>query len=76
MKPVPVYFTDPLPSACLVGVFRPYIALPLTAKPQEAIQVLTHEVCHIKTMIPCGMCLGCSAAPFIGSIPWCGSPRP
>ena len=52
VKPVPVYFTDPLPSACLVGVFRPFIALPLTAKPQEAIQVLTHEVCHIKNYDP------------------------
>ena len=48
IKPVPVYFVDPLPSACLVGVFRPYIALPLTASPQDAIHVLTHEVCHIK----------------------------
>ncbi len=46
VKPVPVYFTDPLPSACLVGVFRPFIALPLTARPDEAIYVLTHEVCH------------------------------
>ena len=25
VKPVPVYFTDPVPGACLVGVFRPYI---------------------------------------------------
>jgi len=48
VKPVPVYFTDPLPSACLVGVFRPYIALPLTAAPQDAIHVLTHEVCHLR----------------------------
>lgn len=48
VKPVPVYFTDPLPSACLVGVFRPYIALPLTASPQDAIHVLTHEICHLK----------------------------
>lgn len=48
VKPVPVYFTDPLPSACLVGVFRPYIALPLTASPQDAVRVLTHEVCHLK----------------------------
>ena len=48
IKPVPVYFTDPLPSACLVGVFQPYIALPLTARPQETIHVLTHEVCHMK----------------------------
>ena len=48
IKPVPVYFTDPLPSACLVGVFRPYIALPLSASPQDVIHVLTHEICHIK----------------------------
>ena len=48
VKPVPVYFTDPLPAACLVGMFRPYIALPLTAKPGEAVQVLTHEVCHLR----------------------------
>lgn len=48
VRPIPVYFVDPLPSACLAGVFRPYIALPLSAPPQEAVQVLTHEVCHYK----------------------------
>ena len=48
VRPVPVYFTDPLPAACLTGVFHPCIALPLTAKPKEAVQVLTHEVCHLK----------------------------
>ena len=48
IKPIPVYFTDPLPSACLVGVIRPYIALPLSASPQDAIHVLTHEICHVK----------------------------
>lgn len=48
VKPIPVWFVDPLPSACLVGVFRPYIALPLTARPQEAAQVLMHEVCHYR----------------------------
>ena len=48
IKPVPVYFTDPLPSACLVGVFRPYIALPLSASPQDAIHVLAHEICHLR----------------------------
>ena len=48
IRPIPVYFTDPLPSACLVGVFRPYIALPLSASPQDAIHVLTHEICHVK----------------------------
>ncbi len=48
IRSVPVYFTDPLPSACLVGVFRPWIALPLSAAPQDVIHVLTHEICHIK----------------------------
>lgn len=46
ISPIPVYYIDPLPSACLVGVFKPYIALPLTAKPQEVLSVLTHEVSH------------------------------
>ena len=46
VNPVPVWFVDPLPSACLMGVIRPYIALPLTAKPQQAEQVLAHEICH------------------------------
>lgn len=48
IKPVTVYYTDPLPSACLVGVFRPYIVLPLTAAPKDVINVLTHEICHLK----------------------------
>lgn len=48
VKPLPVYYTDPLPSACLVGVFQPYIALPLTSKPNETIHVLEHEICHYK----------------------------
>ncbi len=48
VRPVPVYFTDPLPSACLVGVFRPIIALPLSASPQDAVHVLTHEICHLE----------------------------
>lgn len=48
LKPLPVWFVDPLPSACLVGVFRPYIALPLTAAPQDVLLVLRHELCHAK----------------------------
>ena len=46
IRPLPVYFTDPLPSACLVGVVKPYIALPLTIPPSEAVEVLRHELCH------------------------------
>ncbi len=48
VKPLPVYYTDPLPSACLVGVVQPFIALPLTSKPNETVRVLDHEVCHYK----------------------------
>ena len=48
MKPVSVYFTDPVPGACLVGVFKPYIVLPLITAPQDVKNVLTHEVCHLK----------------------------
>lgn len=47
-RPVPVYYVDPLPSACLVGCLKPYIALPLTARPQEIENVLRHELCHYK----------------------------
>ena len=48
VKPVPVYFTDPVPGACLVGVFRPYIVLPVMTAPQDVVTVLTHEICHLK----------------------------
>lgn len=52
VKPVPVYYVDPLPSACLVGVLRPYIALPLNLSDEELPQVLTHEICHLKAGDP------------------------
>lgn len=48
IRPIPVWYVDPLPSACLVGCFRPYIALPLTVRPQELENVLRHELCHYK----------------------------
>ena len=48
IKPVPVYFTDPVPGACLAGVVRPYIVLPLITAPQDVKNVLTHEICHLK----------------------------
>ena len=64
IKPLPVYFVDPLSSACLVGVIKPYIALPLAANTDQAKQMLAHELCHYKskdhfwtlvTLICCGM---------------------
>ena len=48
VKPIPVWFVDPIPSACLAGVFHPYIVLPVSAPRQEAVHMLTHEVCHYK----------------------------
>ncbi len=47
-RPLPVYLTDPLSSACLVGVIHPFIALPLAADPRQAKQMLAHEICHYK----------------------------
>lgn len=46
VKPLSVYLIDPLPSACLVGVFRPHIALPLTVAPKDVLHVLRHEIGH------------------------------
>lgn len=48
VKPLPVYLTDPLQSACLAGTVRPYIALPVTVKPEEMMLVLEHEMWHYK----------------------------
>ena len=48
VKPLPVYFVDPLSSACLVGGVKPYIALPLAATENQARQMLAHELCHYK----------------------------
>lgn len=47
-RSVPVYYVDPLPSACLVGCLKPYIALPLAARPQDIEHVLRHELCHYR----------------------------
>ena len=47
-RPLPVSFVDPLPSACLVGLFRPGIVLPLTAAKEETMMILEHELCHYK----------------------------
>lgn len=48
VKPVPAFYTDPLPSACLLGTFRPYIALPILISKEESPYALAHEICHLK----------------------------
>lgn len=48
VTPVPVYFTDPVPGACLVGILKPYIVLPVITAPKDVKNVLIHEICHLK----------------------------
>ena len=48
VRPLPVWLCDPLPSACLVGVSRPFIALPLTVKRADLRLTLLHELSHAK----------------------------
>lgn len=48
LKPVPVFFVDPLPAASLVGLIKTYIALPLDVSKEEMPLVLLHELCHLK----------------------------
>ncbi|MBQ9265253.1 MAG: M56 family metallopeptidase [Clostridia bacterium] len=52
LRSLPVYLTDPLPGACLVGVIRPYIALPLMVRPSDALYMLLHETWHFKAKDP------------------------
>lgn len=49
VRPVPVYITDPLPNACVVGIFQPCIVLPLSTPPEDAVHILAHEICHIRS---------------------------
>ena len=48
VKPLPVQLVDPLPGACLTGVFRPVICLPLTMREEDIPYALQHELCHYK----------------------------
>ncbi len=72
VKAIPVYYVDPLPSACLVGCLKPYIALPLTVKPHEAEAVLRHELCHYKAKdhLWCLVRLVCCAVHWFDPLVW------
>lgn len=59
VKPLPVIYVDPLPSPCLVGVFRPVIALPLLLPPESLSEALTHELYHYKAKDPWWVLLRC-----------------
>ncbi len=62
LKPIPVIYVDPLPSPCLVGVFRPVIAMPLTLPPDGFGEALLHELKHYQnkdswwTLLRCVCC--------------------
>ena len=52
VRPLPVWLCDPLPGACLAGALRPYIAMPLMVNRKDLRFVLTHELCHAKSLDP------------------------
>ena len=52
VKPLSVWLCDPMPGACLAGVVRPHIALPLTVNREDLHLTLTHELCHAKSLDP------------------------
>ena len=72
VKPLPVYFVDPLSSACLVGGLRPYIALPLAASDGQCRQMLAHELCHYKAKdhVWTLLTLVCCAAHWFDPLVW------
>ncbi len=48
VKPVPVYMVEKLPAPCIVGTFRPFIAIPCHSTQVNIPHMLAHEVCHLK----------------------------
>lgn len=48
VQPLPVHVADPLPGACLVGVVKPAIYLPLDMPEENIPYALLHELCHYK----------------------------
>lgn len=52
IAPPPVYYVDRLSRACLVGIMRPFIALPLDVPKEHISLVLAHELCHRRTHDP------------------------
>ena len=72
LRPVPVYLTDPLPGACLVSLFRPWIALPAAASMEDAEVMLRHELCHVKAHDPCwaAVQMVCCAVHWFNPLVW------
>ena len=47
-RPVPVYLVQYLPAPCIVGRFKPFIAIPENSLPAHIPHMLAHEICHLK----------------------------
>jgi len=52
VKPVPVYYADRIPAACLVGIMRPFICLPLDTPKEHFSLLLSHQLCHLRARDP------------------------
>lgn len=72
VRPLPVYYADPLNNACLAGLIRPWIALPLAADREQAEQMLRHEICHQKARDPFWtlVSLACCAVHWFNPLVW------
>ena len=75
VKPVPVYFVDRIPSACLIGVVHPFIAVPLDTAPEHLSLVLAHELCHRRAHDPLWSIVRncCVALHWFNPLVWLGA---
>lgn len=75
VKPVPVYFVDRIPSACLIGVLHPFIAVPLDTSPEQLSLVLAHELCHRRAHDPLWSIVRncCVAVHWFNPLVWVGA---
>ena len=75
VRPLPVYFVHRLPSACLVGVVHPFIAVPLDTAPEHLSLVLAHELCHRRSHDPLWSIVRnlCVALHWFNPLVWLGA---
>ena len=52
VKPLKAYYVDRLPAASVVGVLHPFIAIPLHTPREHLPLILSHQLCHVRSMDP------------------------
>lgn len=52
VRPLKAYYVDRLPAASVVGVLRPFIAIPLHTPREHLPLILSHQLCHIRSLDP------------------------